>query len=290
MRRFIYYDKNGIESYVAQITSGLTVTSTSENQTETQNETENGKEKTTHSNVGAKIVGIGAEISEDISNKNNENILTAQLVKSIEEKILSDYAFEKVYDYFQKNNLIKNENFEIGNIVSLNECVTFFDFDYFEKLFSENGVYSFTTGQLKENLKKFKESMIGLEKQNISKKNEIKEMESLIKKQEQERKSTLEIINMAKSTLPYTRFVMTNDCLVVLNDNNFRDNPNDVAFKYGGDIEIVGYVTNTINSNVNTNNPVNAFSDIYKFVNQVLLTLYSSKKEVYVIHPLAMFY
>ena len=83
---------------------------------------------------------------------------------------------------------------------------------------------------------------------------------------------------------------MTKDCLIVLNDNNFRDDSKNVAFKYGGKIEIVGYVTNIISENNELIENDNAFSEMYKFVNQVLLKLYINKEKIYVIHPLAMYY
>lgn len=290
MRRFIYYDKDGIESYLAQITNGISISSTKEKTNSQSKEIEQAKEKTTHSNLGAKLAGIGAEIQENITGGENNKNSTQQLIRSLEEKILSDYAFDKVYDYFNTEGILKSSDFDIGDIIHLEENVTFFDFNYFEKLFSENGVYNFSIRQNKENLKSFKESLIGPAKQNIENKNKIKEREYAIKQQEDERKSTLEILNMAKSTLPYTRFIMTKECLIVLNDDNFRDNPNNVAFKYGGKIEIVGYVTNIISSDNSSTKQENVFSEMYKLVNQVLITLYSGVKKVYTIHPLAMYY
>ena len=106
----------------------------------------------------------------------------------------------------------------------------------------------------------------------------------------QERKNLVDKIDVAKNTLPYTRFIMTKDCLIVLNDSNFRDDPKNVAFKYGGKIEIIGYVTNIISENNELIENDNAFSEMYKFVNQVLLKLYINKEKIYVIHPLAMYY
>lgn len=186
--------------------------------------------------------------------------------------------------------MLKTSDFKIGDVVNLEENVTFFDFDYFEKLFSENGISSFSIKQSKDELKKIRDSLSGPQKQNIEVKNKIKEMENMIKQQESERKSTLEILNMAKVTLPYVRFVMTKECLIVLNDDCFRDNPNNIAFKYGGNIQIVGYVTNIIEGESRTENQINAFSEMYKMVNQVMMSLYNGTKHVYVIHPLAMYY
>ena len=177
----------------------------------------------------------------------------------------------------------------IANI-GWDEYYVTFQGDYFEKLFSENGISSFSIKQSKDELKKIRDSLSGPQKQNIEVKNKIKEMENMIKQQESERKSTLEILNMAKVTLPYVRFVMTKECLIVLNDDCFRDNPNNIAFKYGGNIQIVGYVTNIIDGESRTENQINAFSEMYKMVNQVMMSLYNGTKHVYVIHPLAMYY
>lgn len=290
MRRFIYYDKDGIESYLAQITSGISFSSSTETTNSNEIEHQESKEKNIHSNIGAKLAGIGAEIQEDISKGETNKTSTNQLVKSLEEKVLSDYAFDKVFDFFSKNKMLKTSDFKIGDVVNLEENATFFDFDYFEKLFSENGISSFSIKQSKDELKKIRDSLSGPQKQNIEVKNKIKEMENMIKQQESERKSTLEILNMAKVTLPYVRFVMTKECLIVLNDDCFRDNPNNIAFKYGGNIQIVGYVTNIIDGESRTENQINAFSEMYKMVNQVMRSLYNGTKHVYVIHPLAMYY
>ena len=290
MRRFIYYDKDGIESYLAQITSGISFSSSTETTNSNEIEHQESKEKNIHSDIGAKLAGIGAEIQEDISKGETNITSTNQLVKSLEEKVLSDYAFDKVFDFFSKNKMLKTSDFKIGDVVNLEENVTFFDFDYFEKLFSENGISSFSIKQSKDELKKIRDSLSGPQKQNIEVKNKIKEMENMIKQQESERKSTLEILNMAKVTLPYVRFVMTKECLIVLNDDCFRDNPNNIAFKYGGNIQIVGYVTNIIDGESRTENQINAFSEMYKMVNQVMMSLYNGTKHVYVIHPLAMYY
>ena len=290
MRRFIYYDKDGIESYLAQITSGISFSSSTETTNSNEIEHQESKEKNIHSDIGAKLAGIGAEIQEDISKGETNKTSTNQLVKSLEEKVLSDYAFDKVFDFFSKNKMLKTSDFKIGDVVNLEENVTFFDFDYFEKLFSENGISSFSIKQSKDELKKIRDSLSGPQKQNIEVKNKIKEMENMIKQQESERKSTLEILTIAKVTLPYVRFVMTKECLIVLNDDCFRDNPNNIAFKYGGNIQIVGYVTNIIDGESRTENQINAFSEMYKMVNQVMMSLYNGTKHVYVIHPLAMYY
>ena len=290
MRRFIYYDKDGIESYLAQITAGISISSSNEIEISNEERKTLENKKTINSDIGAKLAGIGAEIQEDITTGETEKQIATKLVKSLEEKVMSDYAFDKVYNYFKKENIIKTDDFTIGDIISLNENVTFFDFDYFEKLFSEKGAYTFSIKQQKNEIKAFKDSLTSQQKQDMQVKLKLKELEEKIKSADEERKNLVEIIDVAKNTLPYTRFIMTKECLIVLNDNNFRDNPKNVAFKYGGKIDIIGYVTNIISEDNDLIQNQNDFSEIYKFVNQVLLKLYKDKTKVYVIHPLAMYY
>lgn len=290
MRRFIYYDKDGIESYLAQITAGISISSSSEITTGQEKSKTCENKRNINSDIGAKLAGIGAEIQEDITTGETDNQIATRLVKSLGEKVMSDYAFDKVYGYFLNEDIIKTDNFKIGDVISLNENVTFFDFDYFEKLFSEKGAYTFSIKQQKNEIKNFKDSLTNQQKQDIQVKLKLKKLEEQIKSAEEERKNLVETIDVAKNTLPYTRFIMTKDCLIVLNDNNFRDNPQNVAFKYGGKIEIIGYVTNIISENSELIEGDNAFAEMYKFVNQVLLKLYTGKTEIYVIHPLAMYY
>lgn len=108
MRRFIYYDKDGIESYLAQITSGISFSSSKETTNSNEIEHQESNEKNIHSDIGAKLAGIGAEIQEDVSNSETNKTSTNQLVRSLEEKVLSDYAFDKVFDFFSKNKMLKN--------------------------------------------------------------------------------------------------------------------------------------------------------------------------------------
>lgn len=290
MRRFIYYDKDGIESYLAQITGGVSISSSKEITTGEEKSKITENKKNINSDIGAKLAGIGAEIQEDITTGETNGQAASRLVKSLEEKVISDYAFDKVYNYFVNENIIKTDNFNIGDVINLNENVTFFDFDYFEKLFSDKGAYTFSIRQQKNEIKVFKESLTSQQKQDIQVKLKLKELDEQIKSAEEERKTLLETIDVAKNTLPYTRFIMTKDCLIVLNDNNFRDNPQNVAFKYGGKIDVIGYVTNIISEDNNLIAAENNFAEIYKFVNQVLLKLYNDKTKIYVIHPLAMYY
>ena len=125
MRRFIYYDKDGIESYLAQITAGISISSSKEITSSQEKSKMNENKRNITSAIGAKLAVIGSEIQEDITTGEADNQIVSRLVKSLEEKVMSDYAFDKVYDYFKNENIIKTNDFKIGDVISLNENVTF---------------------------------------------------------------------------------------------------------------------------------------------------------------------
>jgi hypothetical protein len=87
---------------------------------------------------------------------------------------------------------------------------------------------------------------------------------------------------------PYNRFLMTECFLIPLSDINFRDDPNIIAFKYGGKISIMGYVTNIIdNGKEATKN--NKIASLYEMINKAMLGLFNDKQKVYIVHPIALY-
>ena len=289
MRRFLYYDKEGIESYLAQITGGIQINTSQEVTKENGKRVTKENKKSVNSDIGAKLAGFGAELQEKVTKGEINDHISSELVKSLEEKVMSDYAFDKVYEFFVNKNLIKINDFEIGDIIHLSENVTFIDFDYFEKIFSENGPYLFSIKQQKKELKKLKDNMTSEERKNINIKIELNKTEENLKNYEDTRKELLDIVEVVKNTLPYAKFLLTKECLIVLSDYNFRDDSNSIAFKYGGKIDIVGFVTNTINDDESLPNE-NSFSEIYNIINKILLNLFNNKTRIYVVHPLVMYY
>ena len=120
-------------------------------------------------------------------------------------------------------------------------------------------------------------------------KQQIDTLKAKVSNAEPERKELVKQIEAIRNTLPYNRFVMTTNMLVPLDDENFRDNPDIVAFKYGGNISIFGYVTNIVSSD---ETPVrnNDFAPLYDTINQIMINMFKEQKKIYVVHPVALFY
>lgn len=293
MKRFLYYNEDSVNSFLAQIERGLLIKN--ENETEHSDETAgtSGVQANLSGDVSAKIVGVGASINGNITGTDSTTDVTKDLLKNVQEKVLHDYAFDLILNYADTNKLIKNDDPQIGDIVLVNDVLTFLDFKYFQALFSETGPVKFTNDQNKKNL----EQEIAKIKDAIPKgtamptliKHQIETLKSTVNQAEPERKEMAKTIEIIRNTLPYDRVVLTTNMLVPLDNENFRDNPDIVAFKYGGNISIFGYVTNIITADEEPNEN-NDFAAVYDSVNQVMLNMFKEQKKIYVVHPVALYY
>ena len=97
MNRFLYYDQDSINSLIAQIEQGLLVGRTVD---EVQGQTTSTTQKTQSNITGdlsAKVLGIGTSIKGDIKETDTDTEIATQLVRSVQEKALHDYAFERIF-------------------------------------------------------------------------------------------------------------------------------------------------------------------------------------------------
>ena len=78
------------------------------------------------------------------------------------------------------------------------------------------------------------------------------------------------------------------DYLIVLDDEYFRDKTKVVAYKYGGKMTILGYLTNVVSNNVNQDDS-NIFTTFPKMINTFMLGFFN-KTEIKIIHPVAIYY
>lgn len=293
MKRFLYYNQDSVNSFLAQIEQGLLVKDSSG-----EEDTESFSDATSiqsdlSGDLSAKVFGIGTSLKGNIHGDESGTEVTSNLIRSVQEKVLHDYAFERVYNHAVENGLINNENPKIGDIVLVAEVPTFLDFNYFQALFADNGAVKMINDQNKKSL----DNTINQLKASVPKgtqmpaiiKQQIDTLKAKVSNAEPERKELVKQIEAIRNTLPYNRFVMTTNMLVPLDDENFRDNPDIVAFKYGGNISIFGYVTNIVSSD---ETPVrnNDFAPLYDTINQIMINMFKEQKKIYVVHPVALFY
>jgi hypothetical protein len=239
------------------------------------------------------VLGIGAALQGGIKDCDSDTEVATQMVRSIQEKALHDYAFERIFDHLTSNRIINNENPLIGDVVLIKETPTFLDFNYFQALFADNGAVKLANEQTK---KQIDEQLAAL-RQSIPKgqpmpeviKMQIKELESKAKSAEPERKEMAKTIEAIRNTLPYNRFIMTDNFFIPLTDKYLRDDPDIIAFKYGGCISVFGYVTNIIDGKEEKKH-LNDFAPLYDAVNKLMLSLFNEKEKIFIVHPIALYY
>ena len=288
MRRYIYFDSESLNSYLAQIEKGLHHSSKQEVHEEISHSEDKSMQSSIVGDIGAKLLGIGANIKGEISSKSSQTDVSDEFIKNIEEKVLHDYVFDKVFRYIKDNNLIKTEKLTMGDFIISSDKMTLLDFDYFTRLFSENGAMKFSVENEKEELLNLKRQIPKGSNMPLELRTQLNQIDQKIREKEIERKKYLHIIDVIKNTLPYKRFIMTGNYLITIDDACFRDNPEIFAFKYGGNITVVGFVTNIINNDEQVYD--NDFAVMYETVNSVMLTLFRDKSEIYIVHPIAIYY
>lgn len=288
MKRFLYYNQDSVNSFLAQIEQGLLVKrSEGEEQSDTISTT-TGSKADVSGDLSAKVFGIGAALKGDIQGEEIVSDAATSLIQKVHEKVLHDYAFEMVYEFITGNHLANNTNPQIGDIVLIDEQPVFVDFKYMQGLFSENGASKLVNEQ---NKKKYEELKASTKGQNVPMplKLQMDKLKDAVSSAETERKEMAKTIEVIRNTLPFKRFVMASNMLIPLDDESLRDDPDTVAFKYGGNMTIVGYVTNIIS----TDKPAqegNKLVSLYSSINQIMLKLYEGQEKVFVVHPVAIFY
>lgn len=287
-------DKDSISSFLAQVNKGL--------QIKLKEEMRNANTFTAQEETGEEFVGnvsggipmLGAKVDAGKSKNSSESRATETFWDQVEEKELHDYAFDKVYDYLVHNGKFKAKNYRIGDAIELKEKMTFMDFGYFERMYQENGGIYYSVMQKKKELAEAKKTMPKGANVPVNVKMQIRQAEEQIHQEEKNMQEYCELIKMLQNTIPYKRFAMTEDALVLLEDKCFRDNPDVIPFKYGGELNLVGYVTNIVQGEPNTVGTVDTntmdFGQIYEILNSVLLSLYNGKNKIVIIHPLVIYY
>ena len=96
------------------------------------------------------------------------------------------------------------------------------------------------------------------------------------------------LIEMLASIIPYPQILCIKNYLVVLNENFMRDSISTAAFKYGGKINVVGYITNRVTAQAKT--PASEFAGIGNSINDIMKVFFKNVDEMYIVHPIAVYY
>lgn len=287
MKKFLYINKETLTSFISQFEDGL-ITNKNENESNGQeNKKKNIAGIDANAKASAKIFGqgIGANIDSNIESEREKN---AKSNKSITlEKIMLDNLFDRLNKHLEANQLLE-KNSEIGDFVKSEEEMHIVDLEYYKNIFSTGStVLDFVKQQeVNEELNNIEFEVSGNgNKASYDKGKKEKE----IKKQIDDKYNEIyKMLQAILNIIPYNKFGIMGEYLVSLDDNFFRDKQQAVAFKYGGEMTLFGYITNIINDETNTNDS-NIFSTFPSIINSFMLSFFN-KKEIKIVHPIAIYY
>lgn len=298
MKRFIYLDTNELNSYIAQIYNGLTTSKEEEKEQSNEKNSEIGTEIGAKGNVSGGIksfLSLQGDIETGVSAKIDAS--NTQTIRDIETKVIHDETFDKFINFIEKNNLIVKENYKVGNFIKHKSSFEVFDLNFFTDWFVKGGFVDFLKNNNEKELRnKAKEEIDKLSNSKAKNiKNSPQSIEKIIKEQMKEFSEQYdyieEVINALKSLLPYEKIIMSDDFFIATSDEFFRDKPEMIGFKYGGEISFVGYITNKVTYDNDNKVPNDIpLSSIKNLANNAILNVLGKGKDIYIVHPIAIYY
>lgn len=220
-----------------------------------------------------------------------KTVANDEMVRDVQTKIMHDNAFDEFASYLSENGLLGGAN--IGNFISVEDEFYIFDIAFFQNMFAEGGFVSELKEIQKVSIQKEAEQQVqGLnrgQQRNKTLQKQVRDIvEAATSKNEEEYKSAEALINMLASIIPYPQILCISNYLVVLNEKYLRDNISTAAFKYGGKVKVVGYITNKVMAQSNTH--TSAFAEIGASINALMKIFFENADEMFVVHPVAIYY
>jgi len=297
MKQFIYLDHDVVNSIIAQAEHGIVLSILNEDSSSDSKSSEKSIDVNSNGKVSGSLLSmIKAEVGFGIGRKRNEGQTVGSASKDVVTKSLHDAAFDIAYDHINPI-AINDDDSECnyGTFIELDRVFDYIDLDYIERLFSEDGLVSYLKKTEKQRIEESASQITSsFNREQLRKKQQ--EIQKAIKKSisasNEQYDNIRDIIKMYRQLVPYSRMLISNDgFLIPLDDNYFRIDPRNLGFKYGGQMKCVGYITNLIGEASNPNDDANIFATLQFSVNESLRALLpTSEKNIYVVHPLAVYY
>lgn len=294
MRRFIYLDTDTLNSYIAQIYDGLVQSEKREKQSEKSENIQSKKSGDIEAEADLKIMGKGFGGKIDAAYEGLKGTSNSDLIKDVQTKLLHDNAFDQLIKYLNKNNLYGEK--EIGDFVEIKDAFYIVDLAFLKELVSNKQFLDFLKESEREKIKSLlKQEQDSKTVQADSNVNEInKKILELVKQKCKESDSNYEeikrMIIMMSDIIPYRRVMCIGNNMVVLNDKHIRDDLNTASLKYGGKINVVGYITNKVDKEDGNNVELDPFEQVSSGLNQLMISFFGDSSRLNIIHPIAIYY
>ncbi len=294
MKQFLYLNTDIVNSIIAQEKNGLL-----------QKYTKN-VEKSDQKDYSLELSG-GLDVGGNLGIKQLSNVEAAfeadlkggigkehqQTIQKIYEKTLHDASFDIAYNIIKPKKInYQKDNADPGEYIEIKRDFDFIDLEYLKNIFSEKGIVDYLIEKKKKEMEQEVQSTINREmrRKNSELINEhIKEETNSSKEEYQKIKDLLDRIN---TILPYSRLLYASDGYIIpVEEEFFRVNPCGMGFIYGGEMQVVGLITNIIGKDMKPNEPQNVFANIQYGINEIIRGLLPTKDDdLYVVTPIAIYY
>ena len=291
MRRFIYLDTDTLNSYLAQIFDGLIQSEDSGTQHQKKVNKQNSVTTSLARKIALKLFGKGVDASAQATYQDLKTVAGDEMVRDVETKIMHDNAFDQFMNYLHEHNLLKGA--DVGDFLIVKDEFYIFDIAFYQKLFVKDGFVDMLTqiqdmNTRKEAEKQTEEFAREQRRSKIVQGKVNETVQEALDKNHENWDSLKKMVEMLAAIIPYPRILCISNYAVVLDEKYMRDNISTAAFKYGGKITVVGYITNKVMAQANS--PISTFSGIGNSMNTLTKLFFENIDEMYIVHPVAIYY
>ena len=291
MRRFIYLDTDTLNSYLAQIYDGLIQSENLEAQYKKSTNKHNSVTTSLAGKIAFKLFGKGIDANAQATYEHLKSVVDDEIVRDVQTKILHDNAFDQFMNYLHDHSLLNECS--IGKFIEVQDEFYIFDIAFYKKMFEKDGFVDLLSQIQDMNIRKEAEKKFeGFSREQRRSKNIQSKINEIVQddldKNHENWDSIKKMIEMLAAIVPYPRILCISNYAVVLDEKYMRDNISTAAFKYGGIITVVGYVTNKVIAQADT--PISTFSGIGNSMNTIMKIFFENVDEMYIVHPVAIYY
>ena len=291
MRRFIYLDTDTLNSYLAQIFDGLIQSEDSETQHQKKVNKQNSVTTSLAGKIALKLFGKGVDANAQATYQHLKTVADDEMVRDVQTKIMHDNAFDQFMNYLHEHNLLKGA--DVGDFLIVKDEFYIFDIAFYQKLFVKDGFVDMLTqiqdmNTRKEAEKQTEEFAREQRRSKIVQGKVNETVQEALDKNHETWDSLKKMVEMLAAIIPYPRILCISNYAVVLDEKYMRDNISTAAFKYGGKITVVGYITNKVMAQANS--PISTFSGIGNSMNTLTKLFFENIDEMYIVHPVAIYY
>lgn len=291
MKHFVYSDTELINSYISQIYDGLLMKTVNESQDEiasTSVTSETDGSKQTLVDFGLKpFFNIRIGDNSDIE-ATTTTLSQLESGKELIEKIFHDNSLEHFMKYLNNENLSKDlSNCELSDYVTFNGKFTIIDMDHFLNVYNDDFVDFLVDRTLEEIHIPTTKNMNSNQKKII--KDKINTLTEEVKAPHQK---IQRIFRMAKNIMPFSKFMICNNCIIPLNSKYLRESTSKIKFNYSSNIVILGKYTNTLLAATTDSYPLlpEMFSSIDDVLKALFIETFKLPEDMKIVIPIALYF